>query len=216
MTTPAPNDTDAVDRGALVRRAQWLSRLSLGFNAVEAIVSIAAGVAAGSISLLGFGIDSVIEMTSSVASLWRLRSDADPSTRARAEKRTLRIIGASFLALAAYVAIDAAHSLWMREHPERSMMGIAISAFSAVSMPILARRKRAIAITLGSVALEADAMQTDLCMYLSVIVLGGLALNAAFGWWWADPVAALAMLPIIAKEGVEGVRGEEQCEHCGP
>jgi divalent metal cation (Fe/Co/Zn/Cd) transporter len=160
----------------------------------------------GSVALVGFGLDSVIEVTASGAAQWRLRADLDAARREGVERTTLRIIGWSFLALAAYVTLDSANALLRREPPERSVVGLVLLALSAVVMPVLARAKRRVARAMSSRALEADAMQTSLCAYLSVIALGGVALNAALGWWWADPVAALAMVPIIAREGVEGVK----------
>lgn len=205
-----------LDRAALVRRGQWLSRLTLAYNSLEGVAAVVAGAMAGSVSLVGFGIDSVIEVASSAAALWRLRSDKHDEKRERSERITLRIVGLSFIALAFYVALDAARALWKHEPPERTVPGIVIAALSVIVMPLLARQKRAVAVGLGSRALEADATQTDLCMYLSAIVLVGLLLNAIFGWWWADPVAALIMVPIIAKEGVEGVRGEKSCDDCAP
>jgi divalent metal cation (Fe/Co/Zn/Cd) transporter len=189
-----------------------LSRITLAYNAIEGILSIGAGLLAGSIALVGFGVDSVIEVASSVASLFRLRRDADVARRAHAERLTLRIVGWSFLALAAYVAVDAGHALYGREVPEKSIPGLVITVLSVIIMPLLARAKRRVADALGSRALKADATQTNLCAYLSVIVLLGLLLNVALGWWWADPVAALVMVPIIAKEGLEGVRGEAPCD----
>jgi divalent metal cation (Fe/Co/Zn/Cd) transporter len=183
-----------------------LSRLALGYNALEGIASVTAGAFAGSVALIGFGIDSLIEVTSSGASLWRLRSDHDPGRRERSERVSLRIIGLCFIGLAIYIGWEAGHAIWLREQPEKTIPGIIIAALSVVIMPILARSKRRVATALGSRALEADAKQTDLCMYLSAILVGGLLLNAVLGWWWADPVAALIMVPIIAKEGIEGLR----------
>ena len=191
-----------------------LSRVTLAYNCLEGIASIVAGAIAGSISLVGFGIDSVIEVSSSVAALWRLRADADQGRRERVERITVRTIGALFLALSLYILVDAGRSLILHQPPERSVPGIIIAALSVVIMPALARAKRRIAVALGSRALAADAMQTSLCTWLSAIVLVGLGLNALFGWWWADPVAAICMTPIIAKEGVEGLRGEEHCDDC--
>ena len=216
MTTApmAKHDPDSsTGRALLVRRGLWLNYATIGYNALEAVVSLVAGLLAGSIALVGFGIDSVIEVTASGAAQWRLRADFDPARRERVERVTLRIIGLSFLALAAYVAIDAARSLWLHEHPDRSSVGIVILTLSVIVMPLLARAKRGVADAMGSRALRADAQQTSLCAYLSVIALAGVALNAFLGWWWADPVAALAMVPIIAREGVEGLRGE-QCDDC--
>ena len=194
------------DRAALVRRGQWLSWVSLGYNSLEGMAAVVIGAMAGSVSLVGFGIDSVIEVTSSLASLWLLRSDRHVERRERTEQTALRVVALCFLGLAMYIAIDATRTLWMHEAPGRTLIGIVIAALSVVTMPILARQKRAVAIALGSRALEADATQTDLCMYLSAILLVGLLLNALLGWWWADPVAALIMVPIIAKEGIEGLR----------
>lgn len=201
-------------RAALVRRGQWLSRVNLAYNCFEGIASVVAGAIASSVSLVGFGIDSVIEVASSVAALWRLRADADPARRERVERVTVRAIGGLFLALALYILVDAGRSLILRHAPERSLPGIVIATLSVVVMPTLARVKRRIAVALDSRALTADAMQTSLCTWLSAIVLVGLGLNALFGWWWADPVAAIGMTPIIAKEGIEGLRGESHCEDC--
>ena len=198
-------------RTALIQRGLALNYLTIGYNVLEAVVALGAGIVAGSVALVGFGLDSVIEVTASGAAQWRLRSDLDHARRARVERTTLRIIGWSFLALAAYVVVDSAHALLRREPPERSIVGLVLLALSAVVMPVLARAKRRVARAMTSRALEADAMQTSLCAYLSVIALAGVALNAALGWWWADPVAALAMVPIIAREGIEGVRGESHC-----
>jgi divalent metal cation (Fe/Co/Zn/Cd) transporter len=213
MATRAVEVT-AAERAALVARGQWLSRITLAYNCIEGVASIVAGAFAGSLSLVGFGIDSVIEVASSIAALWRLRSDADPARRERVEHITARAIGGLFLALALYILVDAGRSLVLRHAPERSLPGIAIAALSVVVMPALAKAKRRIAGALGSRALHADAMQTNLCTWLSAIVLAGLALNALFGWWWADPVAAIGMTPIVAKEGIEGLRGESHCEDC--
>jgi divalent metal cation (Fe/Co/Zn/Cd) transporter len=203
--------SEALSRPALVRRGLALNWLTIAYNVVEAVVAIGAGVVSGSVALLGFGLDSVIEVTASGAAQWRLRADLDPAHRARAERVTLRIIGWSFLALATYVVIDSAATLLRHEPPERSVVGLVLLTLSAVVMPVLARAKRRVAREMSSRALDAEATQTSLCAYLSVIALAGVALNAWFGWWWADPVAALAMVPIIAKEGVEGARGEAHC-----
>jgi divalent metal cation (Fe/Co/Zn/Cd) transporter len=201
----------SASRTALVQRGLALNYLTIGYNVLEAIVALGAGFVAGSVALVGFGLDSVIEVTASGAAQWRLRADLDAARRERVERTTLRIIGWSFLALAAYVVYDSANALLRREPPERSVVGLVLLALSAVVMPVLARAKRRVARAMTSRALEADAMQTSLCAYLSVIALAGVALNAALGWWWADPVAAFAMTPIIAREGLEGLRGESQC-----
>jgi divalent metal cation (Fe/Co/Zn/Cd) transporter len=208
--------TDAVaGRPALVRRGLRLNYLTIGYNTLEAIVSLVAGIVAGSVALVGFGIDSVIEVTASIAAQWRLRSDIDPVRRERVEHLTVRIIGGTFLALAVYVTYESINTLLAREEPKGSVVGVVLLSMSVIVMPLLARAKRRVAGGLGSSALTADARQTSLCAYLSVIALVGVALNTLLGWWWADPIAALAMVPIILKEGVEGLRGETACcEDC--
>jgi len=190
-----------------VRRGRLLSYLTIGWNSLEGIIAVAAGIVAGSIALVGFGVDSVIEVSSGVIILWRLAAGE------HREKLALRLVGVCFVALAGYVAFDAVKSLIYREAPEASYVGIAIAALSLVVMPWLAREKRKVAARLSSRAMHADSRQTDLCMYLSATLLGGLILNAVFGWWWADPVAALIMVPIIANEGIEALRGES-CDDC--
>jgi divalent metal cation (Fe/Co/Zn/Cd) transporter len=204
------------DRPELVRRGLWLNYLTLGYNTVEAIVSIAAGLVAGSVALVGFGVDSGIEVTASVAAQWRLRADYDASQRERVEQTTHRVIGGCFLALALYVAVDSLATLIGRDVPQPSTVGLAILVLSVLVMPVLARAKRRIAQALESRALAADAAQTSLCAYLSVIALAGVGLNAAFGWWWADPAAALAMVPVIGKEGLEGLQGRPECKSHAP
>jgi divalent metal cation (Fe/Co/Zn/Cd) transporter len=197
-------------RAALVRRGRLLEYLTIGWNSLEGLIAVAAGLAAGSVALVGFGFDSVIEVTSGAALLWRLHMDA-PERRERAEKVALKLVGLSFLLLTVYVAFDAIKSLVNREPPEASYVGIALAALSLVVMPLLARAKRQVAAGLNSRAMQADSRQTDICAYLSATLLGGLLLNALVGWWWADPAAALVMVPIIAKEGVEALRGETCC-----
>jgi divalent metal cation (Fe/Co/Zn/Cd) transporter len=201
-------------RPALVKRGLQLNYLTIGYNTLEAIVALAAGIVAGSVALVGFGVDSVIEVTASLAAQWRLRVDLDPIRRERVEHLTVRIIGGTFLALAAYVAYESVETLIAREEPDGSVVGVILLTTSVIVMPLLARAKRRVAGGLGSSALKADATQTSLCAYLSVIALVGVALNTILGWWWADPVAALAMVPIIAKEGLEGLRGETACADC--
>lgn len=187
-----------------------LEYITLGWNITEAAVSVTAGILASSIALIGFGADSIIESLSSLVLLWRLQSHHPDEHR---ERLALRLVGVCFLILGVYVAFDAAHSLLRREPPDTSFLGIAISIVSLIIMPILARAKRSVAARLNSAALEADSRQTDLCAYLSAILLVGLALNAAFGWWWADPAAGLIMVPIIIREGIQALRGET-CTAC--
>jgi divalent metal cation (Fe/Co/Zn/Cd) transporter len=208
-TTPLP------DRVVLVRRGQRLEYFTIGYNCLEGVVSIAAGIAAGSVSLVGFGLDSLIEVTSGAALLWRLHHDRDRGRRERVERTTLLVVGCCFVALACYVLFESGSSLIRREAPERSIPGTVIAALSLFVMPLLAKAKRRVAAGLGSAAMHADSRQTDFCTYLSAILLSGLLLNAALGWWWADPVAGIAMVPIIAKEGIEGLRGKTSCAACG-
>jgi divalent metal cation (Fe/Co/Zn/Cd) transporter len=193
-------------RHVAVRRGILLSYATIGYNSLEAIGSLIAGLLSGSVALVGFGVDSVIEVIASVAAQWRLRIDADLSRRSGSDMRTLRIVGWCFVALAVYVSVDSVKSLYLAEAPDRSWFGLIILFLSIIVMPALAWAKRRVAIKLQSTALEAEARQTSLCAYLSVIALGGVALNAFLGWWWADPVAALAMVPIIVREGVHGIR----------
>jgi divalent metal cation (Fe/Co/Zn/Cd) transporter len=207
--------TTKPDRRKLVLRGQRIEYFTIGYNCIEGLVSIAAGALAGSVSLIGFGLDSLVEVTSGAALLWRLHHDADRAQRERVERTTLRIVGGCFVALAMYILYASATALARHEVPERSIPGIVIAAVSVVAMPLLARAKRRVAAGIGSGAMQADSRQTDFCTYLSAILLGGLLLNALAGWWWADPVAGLAMVPIIGKEGVAGLRGKRCCDDCG-
>ncbi len=200
-------------RSIAVTRGRNLEYLTIGWNSLEALIALASGVIAGSIALVGFGFDSVIEVSSGAILVWRLHADHDAARREHVEKLALRLVGISFYLLAAYVTYDALVSLIRFVPPERSYTGIVLAALSLVVMPMLARAKRQVAATIQSRALAADSRQTDICAYLSAILLGGLLLNALAGWWWADPVAALAMVPIIAKEGNEALRGEA-CGDC--
>ena len=199
-------------RTNLVRRGLNLEYLTIAYNSLEGLIAVVAGFIAGSIALVGFGFDSVIEVTSGAVLLWRLHADIDEEWRERVEAVTLRIVGACFLALALYVGYEAISSLVYRESPERSVPGILLAVVSLVVMPLLARAKREVARNMNSGAMMADAKQTEFCTYLSAILLGGLLINALFGWWWADPVAALVMVPIIAKEGITALRGDTCCD----
>ncbi|HSE50018.1 MAG TPA: cation transporter [Terriglobales bacterium] len=205
--------TDTITRQRDLRRGIRLEYLTVGWNLLEGLVAVASGAVAGSIALVGFGIDSFIETSSGAVLLWRLRAEHRGADAARLEQRALRLVGLGFLLLAAYVAGDAGLALWRKEAPARSLVGIVLAAVSLVVMPWLAHAKRKAAGALASAALHADSRQTSLCAYLSAILLGGLALNATLGWWWADPVAALAMTPIIVHEGLEALRGEH-CHDC--
>lgn len=202
--------TDALERSANARAGRRLELFTLSWNVIEAAVAIGAGLLAGSVALVGFGADSVIESLSGAVLLWRLQHHVQDEER---ERRALRLVGISFLILAAYVAWEATHSLLSREEPHASLPGIILAALSVVVMPLLARAKRRVAGRLDSRALHADSRQTDLCAWLSAILLAGLGLNAWLGWWWADPVAAWLMVPIIAREGIEALRGKI-CTDC--
>jgi len=204
--------TTVPDRGAMARRGRRLQYATIAWNSGEFVVAVVAGLVSGSVALVGFGVDSAIEVTSSLAALWRLRRDADDADRARAEQRSLRAIGVCFLLLAAYVAGDAALSLARRQAPEVSPTGLVLAALSLVVMPTLVFFKRRVARALASGALSAESRQTEICAYLSAILLAGLGLNATLGWWWADPVAALVMVPFIAREGWLALRGDTCCD----
>ena len=202
---------DARPRREIARRGRLLQYVTIAWNSAECVVALASGFMAGSIALVGFGFDSAIELTSSVAALWRLRRDADEVGRASAEQRTMRIIGGCFLLLAVYVCYEAVEALVERKNPDRSTIGIVLAILSLLVMPALAHFKRRIASELTSGALEAEARQTEVCAWLSAVLLVGLGLNAWLGWWWADPVAALGMSPLIAWEGWQAVRGRTCC-----
>src|SRR5713226_4819578 len=202
-----------VERPAVARHGRRLEYFTIAWNALEGLVALVAGAIAGSISLVGFGIDSFIEVTSGSVLLWRMSVDADVHRRELNERRALRIVGVCFLLLAAYITYESGLALWARRAPEHSIPGIVLACVSLVVMPLLSRAKRKVGRALGSAAMHADAKQTEFCTYLSAVLLAGLLLNALFGLWWADPVAALIMVPIIAKEGIEGLQGKA-CEEC--
>ncbi len=206
--------TVTAERSAIAQRGRRLEYFTIAWNSLEGLLAVVAGVLAGSISLVGFGIDSFIEVTSAGALVWRMSVDRDEINRERHERMALRIVGACFIALAIYIAIDSAHTLISRKAPEHSLFGILIAIASLIAMPLLSRGKRRVAAELGSAAMKADSRQTDFCTYLSAILLAGLSANWLLGWWWADPVAALVMVPIIANEGMEGLRGQRCPDEC--
>jgi divalent metal cation (Fe/Co/Zn/Cd) transporter len=201
----------SLNRPALARRGRRLEYFTIAWNSLEGLIAVAAGVIAGSVSLVGFGVDSFIEVTSGAALLWRMSVDAQEDDRERIEKVTLRIVGICFLALAAYVAYESLSNLLEKKAPEHSLAGIIIACAALVVMPLLSHAKRRVGAQLKSAAMNADAKQAEFCTYLAAILLGGLLLNAVAGLWWADPVSALIMVPIIAKEGLEGLRGDTCC-----
>ncbi|MFI6265591.1 cation diffusion facilitator family transporter [Micromonospora sp. NPDC051006] len=198
-------------RAVLSRRSLWLAYATAGYNLLEGLVAIAAGAAASSTALIGFGLDSFVEVSSAAVLIWQFRSRV-PEDR---ERLALRLIGLSFFALAGWVAFDACRSLLSGGDADSSPLGIGIAVASLIVMPLLVRAKRRTGRELGSATVLADSTQTLLCTYLSAVLLVGLVLNAALGWSWADPVAALVIAGVAVKEGVEAWRGEH-CDDCAP
>jgi divalent metal cation (Fe/Co/Zn/Cd) transporter len=199
-------------RAGLLSRGIRLEILTVGWNIAEGLIAVGAGLAAGSIALIGFGVDSFVETISGSILLWRLRAEAgggeDEERIEQVERRAERLVGVSFAILAAYVAFEAVRTLAAQDRPDASPVGIALTAVSIGAMLWLARAKRETGEALGSRALVADSHQTFACWYLSVTTLAGLALNAAFGLWWADPLAALVIAVLLAREAREAWKGE--------
>ncbi|MDP9070729.1 MAG: cation transporter [Actinomycetota bacterium] len=201
-------------RQAALDRARLLNRLTVAWNVTEGAVALVAGVAAGSVSLVGFGLDSVIEVSASVVLAWRLHQERGGGCMADSDRRATQAIAVGFAVLAVYVWVDAGTDLWHQARPEASGVGMALAALSLAVMPWLARAKRRLGPALGSRAATSEADQTRLCAMLSAVVLVGLGLNAALGWWWADPVAALAVGVIAAGEAVRTWRAESLEDTC--
>ena len=201
-----------------LRRAVRLEYFTVGYNIIEAGVAVGAGIAAGSIALIGFGLDSIIEVTAAGALLWRLKKElrTDESfskdEHSAAERKALLVVGFTFFALAVYILSEAIYNLASGRQAQVSILGIVVAILSLLIMPTLAFFKQRTARALGSKALASDAMETWICSYLSLVLLVGLALNALFGWSWADPVAALAMLPLVIKEGFEAIEEAREDE----
>jgi divalent metal cation (Fe/Co/Zn/Cd) transporter len=202
----------SVERQALVRRAKRLAWLGISWHAIEAAIAVGAGVLAGSIALIGFGADSVIESVAGAVLLWRFGEDRHSSEAA--EHRAYRLIAVSFYVLAAFIAVEALRQLIGGSHPESSWIGIGLAAFTLATMPPLAIAKTRVAERLGSAATRAEGRQNMLCAYLSAALLVGLGANAIAGWWWADPITALIISAIAVREGREAWRGEACCEVC--
>jgi divalent metal cation (Fe/Co/Zn/Cd) transporter len=200
----------ATDRARLGRRAQLLAGASVAYNVVEAVVAVTAGLAAGSVALLGFGLDSVVEVSSGLVILWQFRARL-PESR---ERQALRLMALSFFALAAYVGVESVRALVSGAEPDASPVGIGLAVASLVVMPYLSWAQRRTGRALGSRAVVADSTQTLLCTYLSAVLLVGLLLNAALGWGWADPLAGLVIAAVAVREGRAAWRGEG-CG-CGP
>jgi divalent metal cation (Fe/Co/Zn/Cd) transporter len=207
-------ESTVIMRAALSRRGRKLEYFTIAWNTLEGLVAIVAGAIAGSISLVGFGIDSFIEVTSGAALLWRMAVDSDIHERERNEKRALRVVGLCFIGLSVYIAYQSIADLLHERASEHSIPGIILPCVSLVVMPVLSRARRKVGTELGSAAMHADAKQTEFCVYLSAILLGGLVMNSLLGAWWADPIAALIMVPIIAKEGIEGLKGKACQDSC--
>jgi cation diffusion facilitator family transporter len=204
-----------VGRAGAIRRALGLEYLTIGWNVVEGIVAVVAALAAGSVAILGFGIDSFVECAAAAVMIWRLRAERsrrfDDEQLEAIEHRARKLVAGSLFLLAAYVSFDAVQTLWSGDRPEFSVVGVVLLVVSITVMLWLARSKRRLAHELGSKALEADAFQTTACWWLSIAALIGVALNGALGWWWADPLAALVIAALIAKEGRESWQGERCC-----
>ena len=196
-------------RAELGRRVQRLAWATIGYNTLEGIVAISAGLAAGSVALLSFGLDSAVEVLSAIVVSWQFAGGG--SAHEEREARALKLVAVAFVALAVYVTFDSIQTLVAGAEPETSRVGIAIAVASLIVMPLLTYAKRRAGRELGSNAVVADSMQTLLCTYLSAVLLVGLLLNAALGWWWADPAAALVIAAVAAREGVEAWRGEDDC-----
>jgi divalent metal cation (Fe/Co/Zn/Cd) transporter len=205
---------ERTDREAAVRRATVLNRVTLSYNVVEAVVALTAGFVAGSISLIGFGLDSVIEVSASLVVTWRLAAERRDGCTQDTDRRATRFIAVSFLALAGFVGFDAVSRLVNGEHPDATVVGIVLTAVSLLVMPFLARAKRRVAPTLGSRAQEAEADQTRLCAYMSAVVLVGLLANSLLGWWWADPLAAIGIAALALVEAVRTWRAESLEDTC--
>jgi divalent metal cation (Fe/Co/Zn/Cd) transporter len=199
-------------RPQLVRRAKSLARLGLGWHAIEAAVAIGAGLAAGSVALIGFGADSVVESVAGVVLLWRFGGERHESEAA--ERRAYRLIAISFWVIAAYVGVEAVRQLIAADHPEASWVGITLAAVTLATMPPLAMAKGRLAEQLGSAATRAEGRQNMLCAYMSAALFVGLAANALAGWWWADPITALVIAAVALREGREAWRGETCCDAC--
>ena len=196
-----------VDRQRLGRRAQWLAAASVAYNGIEAVIAIAAGVVAGSVALVGFGLDSIVEVSSGLIIVWQFRH-ALPESRERA---ALRLMALAFFGLAAYVTFESVRALASGHQPEHSTVGIVLAGVSLLVMPWLSWAQRRTGRRLSSASVVADSSQTLLCTYLSAVLLAGLLLNSTVGWWWADPIAGLVIAAVAVREGVEAWRGDNCC-----
>ncbi len=213
VSAAAPVRADSV-RDAAVRRARLLNGATIGWNSLEGVVAVAAGLAAGSVSLVGFGFDSAIEVSAALILTWRLRQERSADCTQEADRRATKAIAVSFAILAAYVTVEAIRDLAGGAEPEASVPGILLAALSLAVMPFLARAKARLAPVLGSTAAAADAAQTNLCALLSAVVLVGLGANGLFGWWWTDPVAGIGIGILAATEARRTWRAESLADTC--
>jgi divalent metal cation (Fe/Co/Zn/Cd) transporter len=197
-----------------VGRARWLNAATIGWNTIEGMVAVAAGIAAGSVSLVGFGFDSGIEVSAALVVTWRLRQERRGGCMQASDRRAVQAIAVSFVALALYVGVESLRDLGTGARPDASVVGIVMAALSLAVMPALARAKRKVAPTLGSHAVAADAKQTNLCALLSAVLLVGLGANAALGWWWADPTAGIGIAGLAAAEAIRTWRSEALEDTC--
>jgi divalent metal cation (Fe/Co/Zn/Cd) transporter len=209
-----PDSRAPIGRRDAVRRAVWLTRATICWNVGEGVVAVSAGAVAGSVSLVGFGLDSAIEVSAALVLAWRLRHERRAGCKAAVDRRATRLIGLAFVALAVYVSVQAGAQLATARPPESSAAGIALAALSLAVMPALARAKARLGPALGSTAVASEARQTLLCAWLSAVLLAGLLLNALVGWWWADPVAALGVAGIAIAEAVRAWRAESLDDTC--
>ena len=207
LTTPGT-------RERAVTRQRWLTGTTIGWNVVEGAIAVAAGIAAGSVSLIGFGLDSGIEVSAGLILAWRLAQERRAGCKQEADKLAQRLIAVSFAALAAYVGVESVRDLATADRPDETLVGIVLAALSLAVMPMLARAKRRLAPVMGSRAVEAEAAQTVLCALMSGGLLLGLGANAALGWWWADPLAGLFIASLAAYETVSVWRAESLEDTC--
>ena len=204
-----------LDRRRLVRRGVVLAWFTVAWNSMEGIAGIGSGLVAGSIALVGFGVDSYVEVFAASVILWRLgRERHGHELSEAAERRAVRLIAITFLVLGAGVGVESIRKLAVGAEPDESWFGIGLAIVSLVVMPLLARAKRRVGEQLGSRAVTADATETALCVWLSAIVLTGLAANSVFGWWWADPLAGLGIVYVAGREGIEHLRSDDLDECC--
>lgn len=212
MTPTAHPLLSSPERDRLGRRARWLAAASVGYNTVEAVVALVAGAIAGSVALIGFGLDSIVEVSSGLIVLWQFRHRL-PASR---ERRAQQLMALAFFGLAAVVTFEATRALLTGAQPEASPVGVGLAIASLIIMPFLSWAQRRTGRSLGSHAVEADGTQTLLCTYMSAALLAGLVLNATLGWAWADPVAALVIAAIAMREGVQSWRGHDCCAPAAP